>query len=375
MFKCYFAFLTIVCFFKIINTEAQVVERGLIGYWEFNGKLMDESVNSNNGTPINAPSFVKDRFENESQAIFFNGSNSFVDFGDVLIDGLNNFSFSVWVKPNFLISNPGNSGHSANENAVLHKVGGADDNLGFTLTAERVAFYIDNGADNTIFYESSPQLGTWTHYAGTFGSGLMNLYVNGQLVSSSSVSTASIIDNTNSLRLGGYHPNAADYFFKGSIDQLMLFNQVLTAEEVELIYRDGSSMGNDCSALFCDGNNIGIGIADTHGYKLAVAGKTITEEVNVSLVEHWPDYVFEETYNLRSLENIEKYISDKGHLPEIPSETEVANKGIDLGKMNAKLLQKIEELTLYLIEQNHQNKLQQAQIEELEKKISQLQNK
>ena len=79
---------------------------------------------------------------------------------------------------------------------------------------------------------------------------------------------------------------------------------------------------------------------------------------------------------------MEKHIEDNGHLPEIPSEAEVAENGINLGEMNAKLLQKIEELTLYLIEQHKelksqgkQNQTQQAKIEQLEKELKALKNK
>ncbi|MEO1254727.1 MAG: hypothetical protein AAFY41_07570, partial [Bacteroidota bacterium] len=119
--------------------------------------------------------------------------------------------------------------------------------------------------------------------------------------------------------------------------------------------------------------NIGIGIADfSSDYKLAVNGKLLTEEVKVQLSENWPDFVFESNYDLLTLEEVEEHINENGHLPEIPSEVEVTEKGINLGEMDAKLLQKIEELTLYLIEQNKQNREQQERIEKLEKVNSEL---
>jgi len=99
-----------------------------------------------------------------------------------------------------------------------------------------------------------------------------------------------------------------------------------------------------------------------------VYGQLKSKEVIVTLDE-FPDFVFEKNYSLLDLENLEKYISENKHLPEIPSETEVKEKGVDLGEMNAKLLQKIEELTLYLIEQNKRNDTQQNKIEQLEKEI------
>ena len=68
--------------------------------------------------------------------------------------------------------------------------------------------------------------------------------------------------------------------------------------------------------------------------------------------QNWPDYVFDEGYAPPTLAELEKYITKYGHLPEVPSEHEVAEKGIDLTKMDATLLKKIEELTLYIIDQN-----------------------
>ena len=64
----------------------------------------------------------------------------------------------------------------------------------------------------------------------------------------------------------------------------------------------------------------------------------------------WKDEVFKDDYNLLSINEVEKYISENGHLPDIPSEAEVMENGINVGEMNALLLQKIEELTLYVIE-------------------------
>ena len=88
------------------------------------------------------------------------------------------------------------------------------------------------------------------------------------------------------------------------------------------------------------------------GYKLGVAGKAIFEEVKVSLLANWPDYVFEPEYSLTPLNELKTQIEDLGHLPNVPSAEEVAENGFHLGEMDATLLEKIEELTLYLIEFN-----------------------
>ena len=98
--------------------------------------------------------------------------------------------------------------------------------------------------------------------------------------------------------------------------------------------------------------NVGIGTFDPGSYKLAVNGHIRAKEVVVET--GWSDFVFEEGYELPSLEEVECHIQEKGHLKDIPSAAEVAENGVSLGKMDAKLLQKIEELTLYTLQRDKQ---------------------
>lgn len=108
-------------------------------------------------------------------------------------------------------------------------------------------------------------------------------------------------------------------------------------------------------------------------YKFAVAGKIITTEVKVQLQSGWPDYVFEDTYELPALQEVENHIKIKGHLPNIPSAKEVEKAGgIELGSMNKKLLEKIEELILYTIQQDKQLKKQSSEINRLKSQNSKL---
>jgi hypothetical protein len=96
--------------------------------------------------------------------------------------------------------------------------------------------------------------------------------------------------------------------------------------------------------------NVGIGTTNTFGYKLAVNGTIGTKEVVVETTSAWPDFVFEPDYEQMTLADLKSYIKDNKHLPEIPTTAEVKENGISIGEMNAKLLQKIEELTLYIIQ-------------------------
>lgn len=84
-------------------------------------------------------------------------------------------------------------------------------------------------------------------------------------------------------------------------------------------------------------------------YRLSVDGKVVCRKLLVT-ASNWADYVFEDDYQLRTLQEVESYIHENGHLPDVPSAEEVINGGQDLGEMDAILLRKIEELTLYVIE-------------------------
>lgn len=93
-------------------------------------------------------------------------------------------------------------------------------------------------------------------------------------------------------------------------------------------------------------------VATPVGYKLFVEQGILTEKVKVAVASSpaWADYVFASDYNLKPLSEVEKFIEQNNHLPNIPSAAELVNEGLDLGKMQALQMEKIEELTLYLIE-------------------------
>lgn len=107
--------------------------------------------------------------------------------------------------------------------------------------------------------------------------------------------------------------------------------------------------------------SIGTSSAAT-GHLLSVGGKIAAEEILVDLEVDWPDYVFEASYPLRPIKELKSFIATHKHLPDVPSAAEVKSNGIYLGQMNAALLQKIEELTLYLIEQEQRIANLEAQI-------------
>lgn len=108
--------------------------------------------------------------------------------------------------------------------------------------------------------------------------------------------------------------------------------------------------------------------ADGYEYALAVSGGILTTGVLVKEVTEWYDFVFDDDYDLSSLSDLELFINSNGHLPDIPSEKDVLDKGYDMVEMDGLLLKKIEELTLYTIELNKLIAEQQKLIEKLQSK-------
>jgi len=131
----------------------------------------------------------------------------------------------------------------------------------------------------------------------------------------------------------------------------------------EYIYAEGEEIpgfiyANDLSGDVITGGTI------TAEERLEVNGELFAQAITVTL-EDFPDYVFSSTYKLKSLPEIEEYIVKNGKLPNIPSEDEVKERGLNLGEMQSKLLEKIEEMTLHMIQM-------QKRIDELEAKHSEM---
>ena len=156
------------------------------------------------------------------------------------------------------------------------------------------------------------------------------------------------------------------------------YGKVLSVDDngnVILVTDGGSNVENSWTNIdgrLHNANNgkvvIGTGINSyPDGYSLFVKGGILTERVRVALAnsERWADYVFKPDYKLMKLKDVEKFIKYNGHLPNVPSAEEMAQKGLDIAETSAKLMEKIEELTLYLIEAN-------KKIEELDKKVKNL---
>ncbi|SHM16762.1 hypothetical protein [Mucilaginibacter sp. OK098] len=162
------------------------------------------------------------------------------------------------------------------------------------------------------------------------------------------------------------------------------YQQIEISWDTGILLNPGTAFGKSYvevtgGGLRVTNGNVAIGTTDSKGYKLAVNGSAIATSMTVKLFANWPDYVFKPTYQLPSLTDLKTYIDQNHHLSNVPSAAEVEKNGLNLGEMNKVLVQKVEELTLYLIEQNKKltdqqkaNQLQQKQIDELKKSLDNL---
>jgi len=144
---------------------------------------------------------------------------------------------------------------------------------------------------------------------------------------------------------------------------------VRTADNGDLQFNSLSGTEQSTRMVITDANGlVGIGTSSPPlGYRLAVNGRVICEEVRVQLSEDWPDYVFSPEYCLMPLDELEKSITAEKHLPGIPSAAEVKGGGIAVGEMQALLLEKVEELTLYLLQMKKENEALRQAVESLKK--------
>lgn len=130
----------------------------------------------------------------------------------------------------------------------------------------------------------------------------------------------------------------------------------------------GNGMTDWYDRMFIHPNgNVGIGTTDPKS-KLAVNGQILATKVKVTQ-QNWPDYVFADDYLLPSLDSLQGYITNHRRLPGIPSATEVEKEGLDVGEMHKQLLEKVEQLTLYLLKEHAEKEQLKKDVEALKKKL------
>jgi hypothetical protein len=267
---------------------------------------------------------------------FFNGAN-WIEIGSGGVGG-------SWVVngANIYNSNGGNVGIGTMDPVTLLTLKTPINTAGWTHIG---------GADSIIISEGiggvSGSIGTSTFHAfrlNAGGFGRMHLYPAGEVVVGSNATgsfgkfTVETTNNTYGISHLGEGGNVLATRMGGTSAGIGTFSPT----NMRLF-----SGGNSCIFIAEATGNVGIG-TDNPTYKLSVNGNVRSKEVVVET--GWADYVFTKSYKLPSLWDVEKFIRRNGHLPNIPSAKEVEEKGLLLGDTQKKMMEKIEELTLYVIE-------------------------
>jgi hypothetical protein len=247
------------------------------------------------------------------------------------------------------------------------------------------AFLIGNRTGSHIAIDNN-EIGAFNNNANSV------LYINGSnstsntIINGDGTGNVGIRTNTPSATL---HVNSSADVGRGQNPAFLIGNR--TGSHIAIDNNEIGAFNNNAnSVLYINGSNstsntiingdgtgnVGIGTSNPNGWKLAVNGNIRAKEIKVET--GWSDFVFENGYKLPTLKDVEKHIKEKGHLKDIPSAKEVEKNGIFLGEMDSKLLQKIEELTLYTIQQEKEIKSlksMNSKLLELQKRLEKLENK
>ncbi|MEX0275718.1 MAG: hypothetical protein AB3N16_15205 [Flavobacteriaceae bacterium] len=284
-----------------------------------------------------------------------------------IIDPSKTYRFTVWMKKTGSTSGLSYLG--------LNSIDNSGNNT--TLT------FAGNVQSNPYFWWGDlPELDKWyliigyIHNSSYSGANLGEMYdgSTGQKVTSVTVTDFKFASNAHRFRhrvLLFADSNASDRQYHWAPTIYEVNGQEPTIQELLDGPNGGSGPTSDLwtssgSSISYTTGNVGIGITNPTD-ELEVNGTVHSKGIKANMTG-WPDYVFGAEYKLPSLEEIEKYIHQHGHLPNMPSASEVATDGILLGEMNKRLLEKIEELTLYILEENKSLKQTEAQLNRLRNK-------
>lgn len=358
-------------------------------YWSFDNSVTDGVGNINTVRLGSQTEFVADKDANSMSALKFgNVSDSYLHLlgskSDLsFISNTATFSLSVNIKFDNLSSDQMLMG---NWLGTTHK--------GFYLrfVASEVQFLLGPGTGQTSDYltvkTGAIADNDWHNIIVTGDGNFLTIYLDGQQEDAVSLSAYPFQsgDDSFDVFVGAVNNsgNPTHQFRNGTMDDLTLYQVGLTTEQINSIWNGGCGVSPSTSGslwsvsqgtqnIYYTEGTVSIGTeTNSEGFSLAVKERILTEGVKVKTYENWPDYVFYEGYPLMSLEELEVFLSKKGHLPEIPTADEVKKNGFNIELISALLLEKIEEQSLYLINQNKRISKLEKQSKELMKQNQKL---
>lgn len=324
-----------------------------MGHW--NNYSYGQATGNKNGAQIvirNSPSFptmyIRSRFDDGTGV-----------WGKVLSSDKNGRYGIGTDKPNTALTISG----SGYPNSFVSMVGTNNNNAGLRLyNGDSVKWHIYNRADkdNALQIRSSNTLGIEIGQSGNVGIGYarpqFKLYNTGNI----GFGEGNRIWSIGAGRTNGEQYTANDVFYQGTV--------------IPGSFAIRDNWKNKDMFFISAYGDVGIGTQKTTGFKLSVAGKIRAEGIKVD--KGWADYVFEDNYTLLTLSQVKDSIELNGHLPGMKSAEEVAaSGGFEIGETTVKLLEKIEELTLYSIDLHSENNTLKQQNEHLTSTVSELTEK
>ncbi|MDO5981446.1 fibronectin type III domain-containing protein [Flavivirga spongiicola] len=334
-----------------------------------NGSLRILQENVSSDQILNGSSVIQDMSGTGLKGISRNSSTNIIFSNDTTTNtvsngstSINNNSLSLW-GAQWATDESWNRGDAK----IGYVIIGAD--MSANLTDIKTAFDVTSNNDTQSptapTLSSTSQTNTTVDLSWTAATD--NIAVTGYKVYKDAV-LETTLGNVLTYQVTGLTAATAYNFTVTALDAAGNESVVSNTESITTNAVSGGGSGNwtlNNQDVYYNTGNVGIG-TNTPDEKLAVNGNIHAKEIRVDLND-WPDYVFTKDHDLLTLKQVKNYIKSKGHLPNIPSAKEVEENGVKLGEMNVKLLEKIEELTLYILHLKNTLDLQKEQIKNLER--------
>jgi hypothetical protein len=355
--------IILVLFFSGINIQAQETPMGskIVGNNDANNYYIGHfSVPSSDGLDIHWYGGIRFGDRTSSSVMQITGGN--IGIGSLAPTGkLDIFTGTTGVPTTMAALPPGtmsfaNNGGSTAVPTIFSK---SSNSIGFSIFAGTNNTNVSQDMRFVVMEEDGTDFSTFTSSAfrfARFSTSLFEILRNGNvgIGTTSPIAKFHIVDTN-----GGI-------FFDGSNAVYNRFKSTAVAPGTPKPLLISAQLSGTTPDIYVNtSGNVGIGTMNPTSM-LTVAGNINSREVKVT-VDAGADFVFDNNYNLPSLDSVDKYIKENKHLPEIASADEMKKDGINLSEMNIKLLQKIEELTLYTIKQEKKNDQQNLEIEILKK--------
>lgn len=217
------------------QVPSYVPTNGLVGWWPFNGNANDESGNGNDGT-VNGPILSNDRFGDANKSFDFSNSlNQYIDFGNIsTLNSSTSFSISAWF-------NYSQTPTSPNDWFTIVADGSYSDPNGFGVIINPNQILFRNNSSFGVLVSNTLNLNTWYNIAAVYSSDSVKVYLNSILIGQNSHQNTNLFNTSYSFKAGKcddlpIDPNDHEYFFNGKIDDIGMWDRVLTQQEITDLY-------------------------------------------------------------------------------------------------------------------------------------------